>query len=158
LVQYLAAAGVGAIGIADDDRVTLSNLQRQVIHDTASLGMAKVDSAARAAARINPHVLIEAHALRITEENARALIARYDVVADGSDNFATRYLLADACEAERRPLVSGSVGRFDGAVTVLAPHLTDADGRQQPRYRDLYPAPRRPAWSRAVPKPACSAR
>ncbi len=97
VIQYLAAAGVGTIGIVDDDAVSLSNLQRQVIHDTAAVGRAKVESARDTVARINPHVAVETHALRLTAGNAVDLVAGYDIVADGSDNFDTRYAVSDAC-------------------------------------------------------------
>ncbi len=103
LVQYLAAGGVGTIGIVDDDDVSLSNLQRQVLHGVGDIGRPKVESAAEAAARLNPHVRIEPHRLRLTEENAEALIAGYDIVADGSDNFDTRYTVSDACFRAARP-------------------------------------------------------
>ena len=139
VLQYLAAAGVGTLGIVDDDHVALSNLQRQIIHDSASLGMPKVDSARAAIARLNPHVAVEAHRLRLEADNARPLVARYDVAVDGSDNFATRYALADACAAERRPLVTAAVGRFDGSLTVLKPYETDVRGAPLPAYRDLFP-------------------
>lgn len=139
VLQYLAAAGVGTLGIVDDDTVSLSNLQRQVIHDTASVGGAKVDSARRAIAAINPHVTVVAHRFRLDPGNAAELVAAYDVVADGSDNFATRYAVADACAATRRPLVHGAVGRFDGSLTVLKPFERAADGRPNPTYRDLFP-------------------
>lgn len=141
VLQYLTAAGVGTLGIVDDDTVALSNLQRQVIHDTASVGGAKTESARRAIGRINPNVGVELHPFRLTAENARALVAQYDIVADGSDNFDTRYAVADACSEEKRPLVTAAVGRFDGSVTVLKPFETGADGRQNPSYRDLFPAP-----------------
>ena len=141
VLQYLAAAGVGTLGVADDDTVSLSNLQRQVIHDTASVGEAKNASAARAIARINPAVTVEAHDLRITKDNARQLVRGYDIVADGSDNFDTRYAVADACEAEKVPLVHAAVGRFDGSITVLKPFDMDEQGRQNPSYRDLFPEP-----------------
>src|SRR5580693_6833422 len=97
LLQYLAAGGVGEIGIVDDDHVALSNLQRQVLHGTPDIGRPKVESAAEAIARLNPHVRIVAHPVRLTAENARALVRAYEVVADGSDNFATRYAVSDAC-------------------------------------------------------------
>lgn len=139
LLQYLAAAGVGTIGIVDDDTVSLSNLQRQIIHDTPSIGKAKTDSAAEAIRRLNPNVRLETHDLRLDATNAPALIADYDIVVDGSDNFETRYVVADACEAERRPLVHAAVGRFDGSLTVLKPFESDADGRPNPSYRDLFP-------------------
>jgi molybdopterin/thiamine biosynthesis adenylyltransferase len=141
MLQYLAAAGVGTLGIVDDDKVSLSNLQRQVIHDTASVGKSKLDSARTAIARINPNVSTELHDFRIDSGNAAGLVAQYDVVADGSDNFETRYAVADACAAERRPLVHASVGRFDGQLTVLKPYETGADGRPNPSYRDLFPEP-----------------
>lgn len=139
VLAYLAAAGVGTLGIVDDDAVSLSNLQRQVIHGTADIGRPKGESAAAAIARINPHVKVELHAFRLTAENAPALVADYDLVVDGSDNFATRYAVADACEREKRPLVHAAVGRFDGSVTVLKPWETDAEGRRNPSYRDLFP-------------------
>ena len=141
VLQYLAAAGVGTLGIVDDDTVSLSNLQRQVIHDTASVGKAKPDSAKAAIERINPNVSVELHNLRIDSGNAAALVAQYDVVADGSDNFDTRYAVADACAAESRPLVHAAVGRFDGQVTVLKPYEAGPDGRPNPSYRDLFPEP-----------------
>jgi molybdopterin-synthase adenylyltransferase len=97
LIQYLAAAGIGTIGIVDDDVVSLSNLQRQVIHGTPDLGRPKVESAAAAIDTLNPHVSVEPHPTRLTAENARDLISRYDIVADGSDNFDTRYAVSDAC-------------------------------------------------------------
>ncbi len=141
LLLYLAAAGVGTLGIVDDDTVALSNLQRQVIHDTDAIGTAKVDSAAAAIKRINPHVEVETYALRITPDNAPGLVCGFDIVADGSDNFATRYAAADACAAWRRPLVSAAVGRFDGSVTTLKPYEIGKDDRPNPSYRDLFPAP-----------------
>jgi len=141
VLQYLAAAGVGTMGIADDDQVSLSNLHRQVIHDTEAVGSSKLDSARIAIRRINPHVAVELHPLRIDATNAGQLIAKYDLVTDGSDNFATRYAVADACAAERRPLVHAAIGRFDGSVTVLKPFETAPDGRSLPSYRDLFPEP-----------------
>lgn len=141
LLQYLAAAGVGALGVVDDDRVALSNLQRQVIHGTPDVGRLKVESAAAAIARLNPHVAVETHAMRLNADNARALLARYDVVADGSDNFATRYLVSDACYHERKPLVTAAVGGFDASLTTLRPFETGADGRPNPTYRCLFPEP-----------------
>jgi molybdopterin/thiamine biosynthesis adenylyltransferase len=141
VLQYLAAAGVGTLGLVDDDTVSLSNLQRQVIHDTAAVGERKNASAVRSIARINPGVAVEAHDFRLTEANARELVQRYDIVADGSDNFDTRYAVADACEAEERALVHAAVGRFDGSLTVLKPFDRDATGRLNPSYRDLFPTP-----------------
>ncbi len=141
LIQYLAAAGIGRIGIVDDDTVSLSNLQRQVIHGTPDLGRPKVESAGDAVARLNPHVAVVAHPHRITPENAVDLIASYDLVADGSDNFATRYAVSDACFHARRPLVTAALGRFDGSLTTIRAHETDAEGRPNPTYRCLFPEP-----------------
>ncbi|MCJ2036654.1 HesA/MoeB/ThiF family protein [Methylobacterium sp. J-068] len=141
LIQYLAAAGIGTIGIVDDDVVSLSNLQRQVIHGTPEIGRLKVESAREAVARLNPHVAVEAHATRLTGETAQGLIQAYDVVADGSDNFATRYAVSDACFHARRPLVTAALGRFDGSLTTLKPYEADARGRPNPTYRCLFPNP-----------------
>lgn len=115
-LQYLAAAGVGRLTIIDDDRVSLSNLQRQVLHRTADVGRAKVDSARDALAALNPHVEVVTHAVRLDAGNAAALLAGHDVVADGSDSFATRLAVADAAQALRIPLVSAAVGPFDGQL------------------------------------------
>ena len=141
LIQYLAAAGIGAIGIVDDDTVSLSNLQRQVIHGTPDIGRPKIDSAADAVARLNPHVRIEPHLMRIDADNAVALIGRYDIVADGSDNFATRYAVSDACFHAKRPLVTAALGQFDGTLTTIRAHETGPDGRPNPTYRCLFPNP-----------------
>ncbi len=141
LIQYLAAAGVGAIGIVDDDTVSLSNLQRQVLHGELDVGRRKVDSAADAIARLNPHVAVERHALRAGLENVRELIRAYDIVADGSDNFATRYLMSDACFHERKPLVTAAVGPMDASLTTLRPFETAPDGNPNPTYRCLFPEP-----------------
>ncbi|BCH28074.1 thiamine biosynthesis protein ThiF [Mesorhizobium sp. L-8-10] len=141
VLQYLAAAGVGTLGVIDDDTVSLSNLQRQVIHDTEALGAAKTQSAAAALRRINPNTTVETHEMRLDAANATGLVAAYDLVVDGSDNFETRYLVADACAEAQRPLVHAAVGRFDGSVTVLKPYETDATGRRNPSYRDLFPEP-----------------
>jgi molybdopterin/thiamine biosynthesis adenylyltransferase len=141
LIAYLAAAGVGTLGIVDDDTVSLSNLQRQVIHDTGQVGAPKVESAAKAVSRINPHVRVVEHRLRIAADNAARLVGDYDIVADGSDNFDTRYAMADACEKAGKPLVSAAVGRFDGTLTVLKPFETNDDGKPNPGYRDLFPEP-----------------
>ena len=141
LLMYLAAAGVGTLGVIDDDAVALSNLQRQVIHGTPDLGVAKVTSAAAAIARLNPHVAVETHNMRLGAANARELIARYDLVADGSDNFSTRYLVSDACFLARRPLVTAAVGTFDGTLTTIRAHERGADGTPNPTYRCLFPEP-----------------
>src|SRR5205085_4976031 len=104
VLLYLAAAGVGTLGVVDDDVVRLSNLQRQVIHATPDLGASKVETAAAAVRRLNPNVAVESHNLRLTADNALALVGAYDLVADGSDNFATRYLVSDACYLAKKPL------------------------------------------------------
>jgi molybdopterin-synthase adenylyltransferase len=119
---YLAAAGVGTLGVIDDDAVALSNLQRQVIHGTPEVGTPKTASAAAAIRRLNPHVVVETHATRLVAANALALVGNYDLVADGSDNFATRYLVSDACFLAKKPLVTAAVGMFDGTLTTLRAH------------------------------------
>lgn len=139
VLLYLAAAGVGHIGIIDDDRVSLDNLQRQVVHDTAHVGVPKVESAREALHRINPHVTVERHEARIEVDNALDLVSHYDIVADGSDNFATRYLVSDACYLARRTLVFAAVGQFDGYVTTFKPHLADDKGVPFPTYRCVFP-------------------
>lgn len=141
VLEYLAAAGVGTLGIVDDDTVSLSNLQRQVIHATSAVGRSKTDSAKAAILAINPNVSAELHELRLTPQNAPALVAAYDLVVDGSDNFETRYAVADACEAGNKPLVHAAIGRFDGSITVLKPFEKGSDGRNNPSYRDLFPEP-----------------
>jgi len=139
LLQYLAAAGVGTLGIVDDDTVSLSNLQRQVIHPTAAVGVPKTESARAAIDGINHNVIVNLHNIRLSSGNARKLVRGYDIVADGSDNFDTRYAVADACEAERKTLVQAAVGRFDGSLTVFAPFDKDSHGKPNPGYRDLFP-------------------
>lgn len=141
VLQYLAASGAGTLGIVDNDHVSLSNLQRQVIHTTPAIGHPKVESAAQAIAALNPHVIVEPHAVRLDAANALDLLSRYDIVVDGSDNFATRYTLADAAEKAEVPLVTGAINRFDGSLTVLAPWKTGKDGLRNPSYRDLFPEP-----------------
>lgn len=141
VLMYLAAAGVGTLGVVDDDVVSLSNLQRQVIHGTPDLHRPKVESAAAAIARLNPHVVVQPHAMRLTEANASDLIGGYDLVADGSDNFATRYLVADVCYLARRPLVTGAVGTFDATLTTIRAHERAPDGLPNPTYRCLFPEP-----------------
>lgn len=135
LVQYLAAAGVGTLGLVDDDAVDLSNLQRQPIHGMSDLGRAKVESAAAAAREINPQVRIEQHAVRLTADNAKSLIAAYDLVADASDNPATRYLINDAAYLAKRPLVAAAIMRFDGQITTFKAYDEDQPG---PCYRCLF--------------------
>jgi adenylyltransferase/sulfurtransferase len=151
VLLYLAAAGVGTLGIIDDDTVSLSNLQRQVIHATPDVGRPKVESAAAAIARLNPHVAVESHAVRLGPANALDIIARYDLVADGSDNFATRYLVSDACYLARKPLVTAAVGVFDGTITTIRAHERGIDSRPNPTYRCLFPEPPPPGTV-----PACA--
>lgn len=141
LIQYLAAAGIGSIGIVDHDVVSLSNLQRQVIHGTPDIGKPKAESAARAVARLNPHVRIEARQVQITQGNAQEIVREYDLVADGSDNFETRYAVSDACFFEKRPLVTAALGQFDGSLTTIRAHESGPDGRPNPTYRCLFPSP-----------------
>lgn len=138
---YLAAAGVGRLVIVDDDVVSLSNLQRQVIHTTAAIDRPKTESAEAFVAALNPHVKVEGITQRMTPENAMELISGVDVVIDGSDNFSTRYLVADACALARKPLVTAALGRFDATVTTLRPHERRADGTPNPTYRCLFPEP-----------------
>lgn len=137
----LAAAGVGRIGLCDMDRVDLSNLQRQVLHHTADVGRLKVESGAAKLRALNPAVEVETHPVALTSENALALFGGYDLVLDGSDNFATRYLVNDACVMTGTPHVHGSIFRWDGQVTVFHPGVG-------PCYRCLYPSPPPPG---AVP-------
>jgi molybdopterin-synthase adenylyltransferase len=139
VILYLAAAGVGTLGIIDDDRVSLDNLQRQIAHDTAAVGTLKVESAQGTISRINPHVAVEAHAKRLDARNAMDVIAGYDIVVDGSDNFATRYLVSDACYLAKRTLVFAAVGPLDGYVSTFKPHERDANGQPYPSYRCLFP-------------------
>jgi len=134
LALYLAAAGVGRIGLVDDDAVDASNLQRQVLHGSAAVGRAKLDSARERLRDLNPCIAVETHETRLTAANARGLIARYDLVADGADNFPTRYLVNDACFLEGKTLVSGSVLGFEGQLSVF----NHAGG---PCYRCLFPEP-----------------
>jgi molybdopterin-synthase adenylyltransferase len=148
LLLYLAAAGVGTIGIVDDDAVDRSNLQRQVIHDEAHLGVAKVDSAAERMRALNPDVTVDTHRTRLTASNALDLIGRYDIVADGTDNFATRFLLNDACFFAGRTLVSAAILRFDGQIATYKAHL----GPPHPCYRCLFREPPPPGVV-----PSCSA-
>lgn len=139
VLMYLAAAGVGRLGVIDDDIVSLSNLQRQIIHTTSDIGKRKVDSAATQIHALNPHVTFEAHPTRLTADNAMALIGNYDLVLDGSDNFETRYLVADACFLAKRPLITAALGQFDGSLTTIRAHEKNADGVFNPTYRCLFP-------------------
>jgi adenylyltransferase/sulfurtransferase len=137
LLMYLAAAGVGTIGLVDDDVVDLSNLQRQIAHTTGSLGTPKVESAIARANAINPLVKIVPHRTRLGVENILDVFAEYDIVCDGTDNFPTRFLISDACVLARKTLVSAAVLRFDGQLSTFKPHA----GEGCPCYRCLYPAP-----------------
>ena len=131
---YLAAAGIGTIGLVDFDAVDVTNLQRQIMHGTSGVGRPKLESASERIADLNPHVRVECHAVRLTSANALDIVRRYDVVVDGSDNFPTRYLVNDACVLTGRPLVYGSIFRFDGQASVF-------DAARGPCYRCLYPEP-----------------
>jgi molybdopterin/thiamine biosynthesis adenylyltransferase len=141
LILYLAAAGVGQIGIIDSDRVSLDNLHRQIVHDTKSVGRSKTKSAAATVERLNPHVETRLYTTRLVPENALGIIGGYDVVADGSDNFATRYLVNDACYFARVPLVFLAVGPFDGHLTTFRAFDKDHEGNPLPSYRCLFPEP-----------------
>lgn len=141
LILYLAAAGIGQIGIIDSDRVSLDNLHRQIVHDTTSVGRSKTKSAAAAIERLNPHVETRLYTTRLVPENALGIIGGYDVVADGSDNFATRYLINDACYFARVPLVFAAVGPFDGHLTTFRAFDKDGEGNPLPSYRCLFPEP-----------------
>ncbi len=134
LLLYLAAAGVGTLGVVDNDAVDLSNLQRQIIHTTESVGTAKVDSARETIRHINPDVTVTAHSIRLDESNAAKLIGAYDIVADGSDNFATRYLLNDMCYRLKKPLVGAALSPFEGQLSTFKAYL----GAPHPCYRCLF--------------------
>jgi adenylyltransferase/sulfurtransferase len=150
-LMYLAAAGVGTLGVVDDDVVSLSNLQRQIIHATPDIGRRKVDTAAERIYALNPHVGFAAHATRLDVDNAMSLIGGYDLVLDGSDNFETRYLVSDACFLAGKPLITAALGMFDGSLTTIRAHEKDADGQFNPTYRCLFPEPPPPGTV-----PACA--
>jgi len=147
LILYLAAAGIGTIGIVDFDRVSLSNLQRQIAHRTRDVGRPKTQSAAEAVAALNPGTEVELHPVRLTAANALDLIGRYDLVADGTDNFATRFLVNDACYLAGKTLVSAAVTEFDGQLSTYKAHA----GPEFPCYRCLFPEPPPPGTA-----PSCS--
>ena len=136
-ILYLAAAGVGAIGVVDDDTVALSNLQRQIAHTQERLGASKTASARAAAAAINPDAAVEEHPVRLTAANAAALMADYDIALDGSDNFETRFLANDAAYLAGKTLVSAAILRFEGQLATFKAHLGDS----HPCYRCIFPAP-----------------
>ncbi len=139
VLMYLAAAGIGTLGVVDDDIVSLSNLQRQIIHATPDVGRSKVDSAADKILALNPHVTLRTHAVRLNAANAMALIGGYDVVVDGSDNFATRYLVSDACYLAGKVLIAGALGVFDASLTTIRALEKKASGELNPTYRCLFP-------------------
>ena len=139
LMLYLAAVGVGRIGIIDDDHVSLDNLQRQIAHDTDSVGRRKTKSAGATIERLNPHVETTLFSTRLVAENVLDIVRGFDIVADGSDNFATRYLVNDACYFAKMPLVAGAVGPFDGQLTTFRAFETDEMGTPRPNYRCLFP-------------------
>ncbi len=139
LALYLAAAGVGTLGLVDDDTVSLANLQRQILHRTDAVGRLKTASAADSLHALNPDVTLEAHATRLTAANAEALVGAYDLVADGSDSFATRFLVNAACVRLRKTLVSAAVIRFDGQLATYKPHAPGPGGERLPCYRCLVP-------------------
>lgn len=141
---YLAAAGVGTLGVVDDDDVELSNLQRQVIHGSDDVGRAKVDSARDAIRSVNPFVDVVTHHVRLDASNALELLAGYDLVLDGADNFATRYLVNDACALLGTPVVWGSILRFDGQTTVFWADPPAGSGVEGVQYRDVFPNPPAP--------------
>lgn len=134
ILQYLAAAGVGTLGIVDADKVDASNLQRQILYGPADLGQPKAETAARAIKRLNPLVTTEVHSCRASLGNVRELVRQYDIIIDGSDNFPTRYLLNDACVSLDKPLISGAIYKFEGQVSVF-------NYRGGPTYRCLFPQP-----------------
>lgn len=137
LLYYLAAAGIGTIGIVDHDTVSVSNLQRQIIHTTARVGIPKTASARETIQSLNPHVHVIEHPFRITTDNALDIISGYDIVADGCDNFPTRFLVSDACYFARKTLVTAAVGQFDGQLSTFKPHESAPDGTPWPTYRCL---------------------
>lgn len=139
VLMYLAAAGIGTLGVVDDDTVSLSNLQRQIIHGTPDVDRLKVDSAADRIHALNPHIKFQPHAMRLTAANAMQIIGGYDIVVDGSDNFSTRYLVSDACYLARKTLVAGALGVFDASLTTVRAHSANAAGQQNPTYRCLFP-------------------
>ena len=141
LLLYLASAGIGTLGVIDDDVVDLSNLQRQVLHTTDRVGMPKVESAIAAIKAINPEINVIGHRERLTKINVMALIADYDIIADGSDNFATRFLVNDACYLGNKTLVSGALLRFEGQLATFKAHEHGPDGTRYPCYRCIFPAP-----------------
>ena len=138
LLMYLAAAGVGTLGVVDDDIVSLSNLQRQIIHTTTNIGRPKTGSAAETLTAVNPDVGVVHHNTRLNVDNALELIGGYDVIADGCDNFETRFLVNDACHLTKRPLVSAALGQFEGQLATFRAFDPEGD---KPCYRCIFPEP-----------------
>ncbi len=137
IALYLAAAGIGRLGIVDDDEVNLSNLNRQILHTTQDLHRPKVDSAGEKLNRLNPEVVVDRYKMRVTKDNAKELVAAYDMVLDGTDNFASRYVINDACVSEGRPYIFGAINRFIGQVTTVMPG-------EGPCFRCLFPEQEEP--------------
>ena len=148
-LMYLAAAGVGTLGVVDYDTVDESNLQRQIIHGQSDIGRSKAQSARDSIHEINPLVKVVLHEVRLDNDNVFEIFSQYDLIVDGTDNFATRYLVNDACVLLGKPYVWGSIYRFDGQASVFW-------AENGPCYRCLYPSRRRPAWCRRAPRVACS--
>ena len=141
LLMYLAAAGVGTIGIIDDDRVSIDNLQRQIAYKTSDVGALKAECAAALCTSLNPYVSVEAMPFRLTADNALSILSNFDIVADGSDNFSTRYLVNDACFFARKPLVFAALGQLDGYLSTFRAYEKDVAGQPLPSYRCLFPEP-----------------
>jgi len=144
---YLAAAGIGTIGLVDGDVVDLSNLQRQIMHSTATVGMPKVESGKKTLTAINPEITVNTYHQLVDADNILPLISQYDIVLDGSDNFSTRFLVNDACFFAKKTLISASMFRFEGQLTTIKPHAG------YPCYRCLYPEPPLPGWCRTARRP-----
>jgi len=138
-LMYLAAAGIGTLGIVDNDTVSLSNLQRQIIHAAKNTGRPKTESASEAIKALNPDIEVRTHAVRLTAENVADIIQDYDLVADGCDNFKTRFAVSDACTELGKPLISAALQKFDGQLSTFKPYAKDAGGNPLPCYRCLVP-------------------
>jgi len=141
LLLYLAAAGIGTIGIVDNDTIDLSNLQRQILHRTRDIGHLKAENGRRVIKEMNPDVNVIAHSIRFTPSNALNIIKDYDIIADGSDNFATRFLINDAAYFAKKILVSAAILRFDGQLSTFKSHKNKKEGQLNPCYRCIFPEP-----------------
>ena len=141
MLLYLAAAGIGTLGIVDDDKVDLSNLQRQVLFDTENIGDRKTEGAKQAIKAINPDIAVNSITTRITKRNAFEIMSQYDIIADGSDNFATRFLINDASYFLKKILVSGAILRFDGQISTFKPNIKNENGDFSPCYRCIFREP-----------------